>query len=259
MAFLVRALLVFLMSAAASVPTLAVLGPPAAAGPSPPSGTVSGRVSIFKNGAALADASNCVVWIEAAHRPATTTPSSPLTAPTASTASTASSAARPEMKSQGKRFVPRVVAVEKNAEVDFPNVDAIYHNVFSVSPSNRFDLGLYRSGGSKAKRFDEAGVVRVYCNIHPQMVGFVLVVDSDFSAVTGPDGSFRFENVPPGNWEIRTWQEEGGESRTPLVVRARMDNPVALRLDATEYKPQPHKNKYGKDYPPNAGTDDERY
>jgi plastocyanin len=228
------------MALALTAPT-----PPAAAG----SGVVSGKVSLIKNGAAVADASNCVVWIEAAHRPAVTG-AAPRPTPTPS---------RGEMKSQGKRFVPRVVAVEKTAEVDFPNVDAIYHNVFSVSPSNRFDLGLYRSGGSKAKRFDEAGVVRVYCNIHPQMVGFVLVVDSDFSAVTGPDGGFRFENVPAGTWQMHAWQEEGGEVVTPVTVRARAESPVALSLDATQFKIQPHKNKYGKDYPPNAGTDDERY
>jgi plastocyanin len=213
------------------------------------SGVVSGKVSIVKNGAPQADASNCVVWIEGAHRP----PATP--------GASARAAALPhgEMKSQGKRFVPRVVAVEKNSEVDFPNVDAIYHNVFSVSPSNRFDLGLYRSGGSKAKKFEEAGVVRVYCNIHPQMVGFVLVVDSDFSAVTGPDGSFRFENVPAGTWQVKAWQEEGGESSEPVTVRARAESPITLRLDASGFKVQPHKNKYGKDYPPNAGTDDERY
>ena len=91
----------------------------------------------------------------------------------------------PEMRSDQKRFQPRVVAVPKSASVDFPNVDAIYHNVFSVSGSNRFDLGLYRSGASKHKEFDEPGLVRVYCNIHPQMVGFVFVVDSDFAAVDG--------------------------------------------------------------------------
>ena len=102
-------------------------------------------------------------------------------------------------------------------------------------------------------------MVRVYCNIHPQMVGFVLVVDSDFSAVTGPDGAFRFENVPAGNWQVRAWQEEGGETSTPLTVKARAESAVALKLDATEFKVQPHKNKYGKDYPPNAGNDDERY
>src|ERR1022692_521008 len=112
-------------------------------------GTVTGKVEIVKNGSPVSDASNCVVWLEGLH-----------------TSKSVPRATHVEMKSQGKKFVPRVVAVEKSSEVDFPNVDPIYHNVFSVSPSNRFDLGLYRSGGSKAKRFDESGVVRVYCNIH---------------------------------------------------------------------------------------------
>lgn len=221
----------------ARVPPAATAGAVAAG-----SGTVSGRLSIVKSGAAVADASNAVVWIDGLKAPAG-----------------AAKAGRAEMKSQGKRFVPRVVAVGRAAEVEFPNVDPIYHNVFSVSPSNRFDLGLYRSGGSKEKRFDEPGLVRVYCNIHPQMVGFVMVVDSDYAAVTGPDGSFRFDGVPPGSWTVRAWHEEGGETSAPVSVRSRAESPVALRLDASPYRPAPHKNKYGKDYPPQAGTDDERY
>ncbi len=223
--------LVLAVSAAAPAPT------PAAA-----PGTVSGRVAIVQKGTPLEDASNCVVWLEGVRSPRT--PSRP---------------AHVEMKSQGKKFVPRVVAVEKDAEVDFPNVDPIYHNVFSVSPANRFDLGLYRSGGSKAKKFEEPGVVRVYCNIHPQMVGFVLVANSDFIRVTGADGAFRFENVPAGTWEIRAWNEEGGENRAPVTVRSRIDTPIALRLDTSAFQRETHKNKYGKDYPPQAATDDERY
>lgn len=227
--------LVLALAAAAAAPPTA----PAAAG-----GSVTGRVTVVRKGSEMADGSNAVVWIEGLKK----------------RASGASEAAnRAEMKSQGKKFVPRVVAVEKNGEVRFPNVDPIYHNVFSVSPSNRFDLGLYRSGGAREKRFDEPGLVRVYCNIHPQMVGFVMVVDSDFAAVTGPDGAFRFDGVPPGSWTVKAWHEEGGEGSAPAAVRAGTDSPVAIRLDASAFKTEPHKNKYGKDYPPQAGSDDERY
>jgi len=208
-------------------------------------GTVAGTVTILRKGVA-GEAANTVVWIENLKVPG------------------GGGAAGPrllhgEMKSQGKKFVPRVVTVEKSAEVDFPNADAIYHNVFSVSPANRFDLGLYRSGGSKQKRFDEPGLVRVYCNIHPQMVGFVMVVDSDFAAVTGPDGAFRFENVPAGTWTVKVWNEEGGEAGSPVTVRAGAQTPAAFQLDATAFRREPHKNKYGKEYPPQAGADDERY
>ena len=110
--------------------------------PRAPAGTVAGRVILVKDGKDLADASNSVVWIEGAHGAAAGRPSAA------------------EMKSASKRFQPRVVAVSKNATVEFPNADPIYHNVFSVSGANRFDLGLYRSGASKPKTFEEPGLVR---------------------------------------------------------------------------------------------------
>jgi plastocyanin len=207
-----------------------------------PSGSVSGQVTLVSGGAVRPNASSAVVWIEGARRAA-----APASAP------------RGEMTSDQKRFAPRVVAVPKSATVDFPNADPIFHNVFSVSGGNRFDLGLYRSGASRSKQFDEAGLVRVFCNIHPQMVGFVMVVDSDFAAVTGQDGKFRFEGVPAGAWTLRVWHEEGGETSIPVTVRAGADATAAVRLDTSGYKPQAHKNKYGKDYPPQAASDDERY
>ena len=215
---------------------LALFSPPTP----PPVGTLAGRVTLIKNEAPVADASNVVVWLEGARR-------------------SAEGGVRALMKSEKKRFTPRVVVVSRQGLVDFPNVDPIYHNVFSVSGANRFDLGLYRAGASKEKKFEEAGLVRVYCNIHPQMVGFVMVVDSDFAAVTGADGSFRFEGVPVGPQRLRFWHEEAAETaEVALSVRSRSETSAAPRLDISGYKVQPHKNKYGKDYAP-PGPDDERY
>jgi plastocyanin len=209
--------------------------------PSPPTGeTVEGRVVLLRSGAPVPDASNAVVWIEGARGGGL--------AP-----------AEGQMKSEQKRFTPRVVLVRPNATVQFPNADSIYHNAFSVSGANRFDLGLYRSGASREKKFEEPGLVRVYCNIHPQMIGFVMVVDSGFAAVTGPDGAFRFDGVPHGALRVKAWHEEGGETQVPVTVGGGSDAPLTVRLDVTGFKPAPHKNKYGKDYPPGAGTDDERY
>jgi hypothetical protein len=155
------------------------------------------------------------------------------------------------------------VAVPKNSTVEFPNQDPIYHNVFSVSGANRFDLGLYRSGASKPKTFEEAGLVRVYCNIHPQMVGFVMVVDSDYVTVTPPSGEFELANVPAGSRVLKIWHEEAAsEIAIPITVKAsgpqaRVDAPI--RIDVSGYKPEPHKNKYGKDYKPPPSDEDERY
>ena len=90
-------------------------------------------------------------------------------------------------------------------------------------------------------------------------VGFVMVVDSDFAAVTGADGSFRFEGVPVGPVRLRLWHEEAAETaEVALSVRPRLETSASPRLDVSGYKPQPHKNKYGKDYAP-PGPDDERY
>lgn len=211
------------------------------AAPPDAAGSVSGKVALVKAGAPLPDASRAVVWIDKLN-----------------VAGPSPGALKNEMRSERKSFQPRVIAVRRDATVQFPNVDPIFHNVFSVSPGNRFDLGLYRSGTAKPNVFHEAGVVRVYCNIHPQMVGFVLVVDSSFFAVTGKDGAFRFEGVPPGAYTVKVWHEEVGEGELAVRVRSGADAPLTFTLDASAYKAQPHKNKYGKDYPP-PPPDDERY
>ena len=88
------------------------------------------------------------------------------------------------------------------------------------------------------------------------MVGFVMVVDSDFAAVTGPDGAFRFDNVPPGTYVAEGL--ERGERRSVAArgrARAGPTPRSRSRLDVTGFQPEPHKNKYGKDYPPNAGAE----
>jgi plastocyanin len=202
-------------------------------------GSVSGRVVLLKAGTPRGEASDAVVWIEGLRR--------------------AGRAESVRMSQQSKRFTPRVVIVPPEGTVEFPNNDPVYHNVFSVSGANRFDLGLYRSGSSKSRSFAEPGLVRVYCNIHPQMVGFLMVVDSEFATVTGRDGAFRFEGVPAGSWTLKAWHEEGAETTVPLTVPAAGDAPLTVSIDTTAYRPVPHKNKYGKEYPPQSGSDDERY
>ncbi|MET0620893.1 MAG: hypothetical protein ABW056_11485 [Thermoanaerobaculia bacterium] len=223
---------------------LAILVAASAAG-----GTISGKVILVKDGKELSDASNVVVWVDGTRKPG---------APAPGTARAVSG----EMKSASKRFQPRVVAVPKNTTVEFPNADPIYHNVFSVSGANRFDLGLYRSGASKPKTFEEAGLVRIYCNIHPQMIGFVMVVDSDYVTVTPSSGDFALPNVPAGARTLKVWHEESAsELSIPITVTGAGETPAGApnRVDLSSFKPEPHKNKYGKDYKPPPADEDERY
>lgn len=117
-------------------------------------------------------------------------------------------ATRPQLAQKDEAFVPRVVAVARGGDVDFPNHDPIYHNVFSLSPTRRFDLGKYRQGHSKAVRFDRAGVVKVYCDIHAEMEAFVLVLSNHAFAAPGSDGSFELPDLPAGRYELRVWHPD---------------------------------------------------
>ena len=107
-------------------------------------------------------------------------------------------------------FVPHIVAVEAGTDVDFPNGDETYHNVFSLSPVTAFDLGRYAAGRSKSVRFDRPGIVRVFCDIHSHMSAFVLVFGHRFYAVTDDDGSYRVDGVPPGRYTVTAWHERFG-------------------------------------------------
>ncbi|MGH9443192.1 MAG: cupredoxin domain-containing protein [Thermoanaerobaculia bacterium] len=211
-------------------------------------GTVSGKVSLLDDGRVRSDAANVVVWVEGLQRAGRPAESSQAKA----------SESVPSMRSTHKRFTPKVLAVELGRSVSFPNDDPIFHNVFSVSGENHFDLGLYRRGRSKDKSFESPGLVRVYCNIHPQMIGFIRVVDSSFFTVTGPDGRFDFDGVPDGERTLKAWCDEGGETSAVVHVSARKSVSASLSLDVSGFKPQAHKNKYGQDYPP-PPPDEDRY
>jgi hypothetical protein len=156
---------------------------------------------------------------------------------------------------KGKAFIPRVVAVPVGGTVEFPNEDPIFHNAFSVSGPNRFDLALYKRPKTGAQTFQHPGVVKVYCNIHPQMSAVVMVVDNPYFTKVQADGTFTLENVPAGRHRLKAWHERAGEAAVEVTVADRgAATAPTLRLDATTYKRQQHKNKFGKDY-----SGDEKY
>jgi len=117
---------------------------------------------------------------------------------------------RPKLAQVDQCFMPRVVSVPAGGTVDFPNQDPIYHNVFSVSTTRRFDLGKYPKGQSRSVTFPKAGVVNVYCDIHSDMAAFVLVAPNRAFTQPGADGSFAMPDVPPGRYTLRVWHPDFG-------------------------------------------------
>jgi plastocyanin len=115
-------------------------------------------------------------------------------------------------------FLPHVLAVPVGTRVEMPNNDRVFHNVFSFKDGKRFDLGLYPVGTSKVVDFDQPGLSRIFCNIHPTMAAYVIAVPSTHVAVSGEDGHFVLRGVPPGRYRYHAWRPGAGTIDGTMVV-----------------------------------------
>jgi plastocyanin len=118
------------------------------------------------------------------------------------------------------QFKPHVLAVTVGSQVEMPNSDRVFHNVFSFHDGKRFDLGLYPVGTARAVTFDRPGLSRIFCNIHPNMAAYVLAVDSVHYAVTDADGRFTIAGVPAGAYTYHAWRPGGQTLQGTVAVEA---------------------------------------
>jgi plastocyanin len=150
------------------------------------------------------------------------------------------------MRQSNKTFAPHVLAVPLGASVAFRNDDPIFHDVFSVSAPNDFDLGLYKSGLSRSQTFTHAGPVQLYCNIHAAMNAWVVVVDSPWFAVSDASGKFRIRNVPPGDYKVEVWHEASTHDATGSVSVSAATAPLTLAVGEDRRPLAYPPDKYGK-------------
>jgi plastocyanin len=151
---------------------------------------------------------------------------------------------------RSKTFLPHVVAVPAGSTVNFPNEDPIAHNLFSLTPGNTFDLGLYRRGPGKPHAFTTPGVVNIYCNVHPNMSAVVHVMSTPYYGFTDANGNYSFD-VPPGKYRITAWNEQGGTVAADITVGAAgLPNAPLLTIDSRNFRQSQHKNKFGQTYKP---------
>ena len=134
------------------------------------------------------------------------------------------------MDQKDKQFVPHILVVRTGTEIRFPNSDTVSHHVYSFSPAKSFELALYRQGTVHPPLlFDTPGEVTLGCNIHDDMVGYILVVDTPFFAMTGANGEASLTGLAPGKYRVHVW--------TPRLKR--VDLPAPVEIDVAADQPTP--------------------
>jgi plastocyanin len=207
------------------------------------SATVSGKVELAfsqdPNVRKHLDYSGVVVWLE----------------PVSGTAPLPAAAHHAEMLQKNKTFSPHVLAITVGTTVDFPNRDFIFHNAFSNYNGEIFDIGLYPPRTTKSTVFTRAGVVRVFCNIHPTMSAVIVVLKSPYFSVSDRNGAVRIADVPPGSYRLHVFHERATEQTLAALSRL-VEVPddslqlTAISVSESGYLQLPHKNKFGRDYSP---------
>jgi plastocyanin len=131
------------------------------------------------------------VWLES--------PSAPAAAPVIAT-----------LQQRNRHFEPELLVIPAGSTVLFPNLDPIFHNIFSLSRIQSFDLGYYAEGRSRSVKFPKPGIVQVYCHVHPDMHAVIVAVPTVWSAKPREDGTFAWSDLPPGKYKLQIWQSSMG-------------------------------------------------
>ncbi len=152
-----------------------------------------------------------------------------------------------QIKMDGKKYTPSVMSIQAGDTVNFKNMDAIKHNVFSSSGSNAFELGTYGFGVTEGAVLKHPGIVKVYCNIHAEMAAFISIGESGYSFITETNGEYYFNDVPAGEYLLKVWHVRGEDSKK-IRVSANEKSVLDVVLNTASYTPETHLNKLGKPY-----------
>ena len=153
------------------------------------------------------------------------------------------------MDQRNLEFIPHVLPVLVGAAVEFPNNDQVEHNVFSLSRTKQLNLGSYKAGESKTVVFDKPGMVELRCDVHAEMAAYILVMKNPYFALTDEKGRFEIpdssylnrigltgtENLPPGEYFLKTWHEKLKIQSEAVVVPENGD--VTIQLDLSRGVP----------------------
>ena len=183
---------------------------------SPSSASAYDRRSVGPQPKALAEARNVVVFFDGIAAPAVLKPTPA------------------SIVQKDEQFVPHVVAVTTGSNVEFPNQDPFFHNVFSLSRPATFDLGRFPPGSSRGRTFSRPGLVKVYCDIHSHMSAVARVFNHPWFTIPDSGGAFAIDGVPAGEHTVVAWHERIGERRDTVVIRPGATTTITFTLPVLE-------------------------
>jgi plastocyanin len=142
------------------------------------------------------------------------------------------------MEQRNGRFDPDLLVIPIGSKVEFPNADPVFHNVFSLSGTQPFDLGFYPKGQSRTVKFNRSGIVQVYCHIHANMYAAIVVTSSPWHGKPSPDGCFSWSNIPAGRYRVVAWHKVAGVHQTEVNIPETGAAEVTIRIPIdTERRP----------------------
>jgi plastocyanin len=143
----------------------------------------------------------------------------PVAAPAAATPGSPTA----QMAQFDRRFSPDLVVIPAGSSVIFPNMDPIFHNVFSLSKAKSFDLGSFDKGDSRTVVFPKAGIVEVFCHLHPNMAGTIMVTPNRLYARPDATGQYHIPDVPPGQYTVVAWHKTAGFFKKQVTIETGQD------------------------------------
>jgi plastocyanin len=148
------------------------------------------------------------------------------------------STAIPQVAQLDRRFSPDLLVIPAGSTVSFPNMDPIFHNIFSLSRAKSFDLGSYDQGQTRKVLFPRPGIVDIYCHLHPNMEATIVVTPNRWYARSDNSGQYRIPDVPPGQYTVVAWHKYAGFFRKTITVENGHDSVadffIPLEADASQ-------------------------
>lgn len=132
------------------------------------------------------------------------------------------------MEQKDRQFFPDMLVLPAGSTVSFPNLDPIFHNVFSLSKPKEFDLGNYPKDHTRTVTFVKSGIVFINCHLHANMGAVIVITPNQWNTRADAAGQFKLADVPPGTYTIVAWHKAAGFFRQQVTVTNSGSTPVSF-------------------------------